>query len=154
MLPLLHAEVVDPGWVSDEQFVAGYGAAQAVPGPLFTFAAYLGAVAGPEPNGDPGRGAGARRDLPAVVPAARGHAAVLDALRAHPRLVRPLLRGQRGGRRPAARRALRPGLDERDRSTAATSRSRVALFVLLTVARLPAWAVVAVAAGAGAVFLS
>jgi chromate transporter len=44
VLPLLQAEVVGPGWVTDEQFVAGYGAAQAVPGPLFTFAAYLGAV--------------------------------------------------------------------------------------------------------------
>jgi chromate transporter len=44
VLPLLQAEVVPPGWVTDEQFVAGYGAAQAVPGPLFTFAAYLGAV--------------------------------------------------------------------------------------------------------------
>jgi chromate transporter len=44
VLPLLQAEVVGPGWVTNEQFVAGYGAAQAVPGPLFTFAAYLGAV--------------------------------------------------------------------------------------------------------------
>jgi chromate transporter len=44
VLPLLQAEVVGPGWVSNEQFVAGYGAAQAVPGPLFTFSAYLGAV--------------------------------------------------------------------------------------------------------------
>lgn len=44
VLPLLQAEVVPPGWVTNEQFVAGYGAAQAVPGPLFTFAAYLGAV--------------------------------------------------------------------------------------------------------------
>jgi len=51
VLPLLQAEVVGPGWVTIEQFVAGYGAAQAVPGPLFTFAAYLGAVMGPEPNG-------------------------------------------------------------------------------------------------------
>ncbi|HEY1244264.1 MAG TPA: chromate efflux transporter [Hyphomicrobiaceae bacterium] len=51
VLPLLQAEVVPPGWVSNEAFLAGYGAAQAVPGPLFTFAAYLGAVAGPEPNG-------------------------------------------------------------------------------------------------------
>jgi chromate transporter len=51
VLPLLQAEVVGPGWVTNEQFVAGYGAAQAVPGPLFTFAAYLGAVMGPEPNG-------------------------------------------------------------------------------------------------------
>jgi chromate transporter len=44
VLPLLEAEVVAPGWVTNEQFVAGYGAAQAVPGPLFTFSAYLGAV--------------------------------------------------------------------------------------------------------------
>jgi chromate transporter len=51
VLPLLQAEVVAPGWVTNEQFVAGYGAAQAVPGPLFTFAAYLGFVMQPEPNG-------------------------------------------------------------------------------------------------------
>ncbi len=44
VLPLLQSTVVNPGWVTNEQFVAGYGAAQAVPGPLFTFSAYLGAV--------------------------------------------------------------------------------------------------------------
>ena len=44
VLPLLQAEVVPPGWVTEQRFLAGYGAAQAVPGPLFTFAAYLGAV--------------------------------------------------------------------------------------------------------------
>ena len=54
VLPLLQGEVVEPGWVTNEQFVAGYGAAQAVPGPLFTFSAYLGTVMGPEPNGWPG----------------------------------------------------------------------------------------------------
>ncbi|PRD44893.1 chromate transporter [Phyllobacterium phragmitis] len=51
VLPLLETEVVRPGWVSANQFLAGYGAAQAVPGPLFTFAAYLGTVLQPEPNG-------------------------------------------------------------------------------------------------------
>jgi len=51
VLPLIQAEVVPPGWVTNEQFVAGYGAAQAVPGPLFTFAAYLGTVMRPWPNG-------------------------------------------------------------------------------------------------------
>ena len=51
VLPLLQASVVPPGWVSNEAFLAGYGAAQAVPGPLFTFAAYLGTVMGPQPNG-------------------------------------------------------------------------------------------------------
>jgi chromate transporter len=51
VLPLLQAEVVAPHWVTNETFLAGYGVAQAVPGPLFTFAAYLGAVMGPQPNG-------------------------------------------------------------------------------------------------------
>lgn len=51
VLPLLQAEVVQPGWIGPDAFLAGYGAAQAVPGPLFTFAAYLGAVLGPAPNG-------------------------------------------------------------------------------------------------------
>lgn len=51
VLPLLEAEVVQPGWVSPDSFLAGYGAAQAVPGPLFTFAAFLGAVLEPAPNG-------------------------------------------------------------------------------------------------------
>ncbi|MDI4656873.1 chromate efflux transporter [Xanthobacter autotrophicus] len=51
VLPLLQAEVVAPGWVSASTFLAGYGLAQAVPGPLFTFAAYLGAAMGPAPNG-------------------------------------------------------------------------------------------------------
>ena len=54
VLPLLQAEVVPPGWLTQEQFLAGYGAAQAVPGPLFTFSAYLGAAMTPEPNGVPG----------------------------------------------------------------------------------------------------
>jgi chromate transporter len=51
VLPLLQASVVPPGWVTNDAFLAGYGAAQAVPGPLFTFAAYLGAVMDPQPNG-------------------------------------------------------------------------------------------------------
>ncbi|MEE2928048.1 MAG: chromate efflux transporter [Chloroflexota bacterium] len=51
VLPLLQSEVVAPGWVGNETFLAGYGAAQAVPGPLFTFSAYLGTVMIPEPNG-------------------------------------------------------------------------------------------------------
>jgi chromate transporter len=51
VLPLLQASVVPPGWVSNDTFLAGYGAAQAVPGPLFTFAAYLGVVMEPQPNG-------------------------------------------------------------------------------------------------------
>jgi chromate transporter len=51
VLPLLKAGVVTPGWVTEETFLAGYGAAQAVPGPLFTFAAYLGAAMDAGPSG-------------------------------------------------------------------------------------------------------
>ena len=51
VLPLLQASVVPPGWISNDAFLAGYGAAQAVPGPLFTFSAYLGTVMQPPPNG-------------------------------------------------------------------------------------------------------
>jgi len=58
VLPLLQAEIVAPGWVTNEQFVAGYGAAQAVPGPLFTFAAYLGWVMQPPLNGWAGASVG------------------------------------------------------------------------------------------------
>ncbi len=54
VLPLLREAFVTPGWVSDDAFLAGYGAAQAVPGPLFTFAAYLGTVVAPEPHGPAG----------------------------------------------------------------------------------------------------
>ena len=51
VLPLLKTTVVDPGWMTESQFLAGYGAAQAVPGPLFTLSAYLGSVLNAPPNG-------------------------------------------------------------------------------------------------------
>lgn len=54
VLPLLRAEVVPPGWVTDDAFLAGYGAAQALPGPLFTFAAYLGTINTTSLSGWPG----------------------------------------------------------------------------------------------------
>ena len=58
VLPLLREAFVTPGWISDDAFLAGYGAAQAVPGPLFTFAAYLGAVVSPTPHGIAGAALG------------------------------------------------------------------------------------------------
>ena len=51
VLPLLQSEVVPSGWVSENLFMAGFGAAQAIPGPLFTFSAYLGAVSTVPPSG-------------------------------------------------------------------------------------------------------
>jgi chromate transporter len=58
VLPLLSKAFVTPGWLSEDAFLAGYGAAQAVPGPLFTFAAYLGAVVSPGPHGIAGAALG------------------------------------------------------------------------------------------------
>ncbi len=58
VLPLLRDAFVTPSWVSDDAFLAGYGAAQAIPGPLFSFAAYLGAVARPSPHGVAGAALG------------------------------------------------------------------------------------------------
>ena len=58
VLPLLSKAFVTPGWVGEDAFLAGYGAAQAVPGPLFTFAAYLGAVVTPGPHGIAGAALG------------------------------------------------------------------------------------------------
>jgi chromate transporter len=58
VLPLLREAFVAPGWVSDNSFLTGYGAAQAVPGPLFTFAAYLGTVVNVSPHGLPGAAVG------------------------------------------------------------------------------------------------
>lgn len=51
VLPLLESEVVQPGWTTSERFLAGYGAAQAVPGPLFSFSSYLGAISNVGPGG-------------------------------------------------------------------------------------------------------
>jgi chromate transporter len=58
VLPLLREAFVTPGWVSDDAFLAGYGAAQAVPGPLFTFSAYLGTVVNSTPHGITGAALG------------------------------------------------------------------------------------------------
>ena len=88
VLPLLQAEVVPSGWVSNDAFLAGYGAAQAVPGPLFTFAAYLGAVIG---GWKAGRGLPGC-DFPALVPAGDRHPAVLGRLAAEP-MAQAALRG-------------------------------------------------------------
>jgi chromate transporter len=92
VLPLLQAEVVNPGWVGNDLFLAGYGAAQAVPGPLFTFSAYLGAVMGAGPGG----WAGGALCLTAIfLPSfllVTGMMPFWDALRRRP-MVRPALAG-------------------------------------------------------------
>ena len=90
VLPLLDQAVVDPGWVNEDRFLAGYGAAQAVPGPLFTFAAFLGASMRPEPGGIPGAGlALVAIFLPSFL-LVWGVLPIWDALRARPGVQRAL----------------------------------------------------------------
>lgn len=84
VLPLLQAAVVAPGWTDDATFLAGYGVAQAVPGPLFTFAAYLGAVVAPVPRGILGAAVAlVAIFLPGLL-ILTGALPFLDALRARP----------------------------------------------------------------------
>jgi chromate transporter len=149
VLPLLREAVVAPGWVSETQFLTGYGAAQAVPGPLFTFAAYLGAVMHGPPGGVPGAAlavvaiflpaflfvVGALpfwslvHTMPALRAALRGvNAAVVGLLLAA--LYDPVFTGAIHG--PA------------DLGLA------LAAFGLLTVVRMPPWAVVGLTAAGGA----
>lgn len=91
VLPLLQAEVVPPGWISEDMFLAGYGATQAVPGPLFTFAAYLGAVSTQSPNGWIGAGiALAGIFLPAFL-LVIGALPLWERARRHPAMQRAML---------------------------------------------------------------
>lgn len=91
VLPILQAEVVPTGWVSTNEFLAGYGAAQAVPGPLFTFAAYLGAVSHLPPSGWQGAGiALAAIFLPAFL-LVIGSLPLWESVRRHPAMQRAML---------------------------------------------------------------
>jgi chromate transporter len=146
VLPLLQAEIVGPGLVDREAFLAGYGAAQAVPGPLFTFAAYLGTVMETPPNGI----AGAAIALVAIfLPSALlivGGLPFWDRLRAAPLAQRAL-----AGVNAAVVGLLAAALYDPVFSEGITSHMAMAIaaasFVLLAAWRVPAWAVV-VAAGA------
>ncbi len=141
VLPLLQAEVVTPGWVSNADFLAGYGMAQAVPGPLFTFAAYLGAI-GPAPNGLAGAAiALVALSLPGLL-LIYGMLPFWDALRMRP-TAQAAMRGTNAavvGILGAA--ALQPGLDQRAVLTPRDFAVALAGFLLLTVWKVPPWIVV------------
>jgi chromate transporter len=150
VLPLLQAEVVPPGWVGNEAFLAGYGAAQAVPGPLFTFAAYLGAVAGPEPNG----WLGAAICLFAVfLPAfllVLGALPFWDALRGQP-LAQAALRGVNAAVVGLLLAALYHPVWTAGITSAGDFALGIAAFLLLYMWQVPPWLVVVLSAVAGAV---
>jgi len=148
VLPLLQAQVVTPGWVSNEAFLAGYGLAQAVPGPLFTFAAYLGAVMGPARNGV----AGATIALVALLLPGMllvyGMLPFWDAMRTRPG-AQAAMRGTNAAVVGILGAALynpvwtSAVLTPRDFALALTG------FLLLTIWKQPPWIVVVLLAGAG-----
>ena len=148
VLPLLQAEVVPPGWVSNEQFLAGYGAAQAVPGPLFTLAAYLGAVMRPWPSG----WLGALVALTAIfLPAfllVVGTLPFWDALRARPAF-RAALRGINAAVVGLLLAALYHPVWTSAIHAPADFALALAAFGLLTLWGAPPWLVVAFAAAGG-----
>lgn len=152
VLPLLQAQVVEPGWVRSADFLAGYGAAQAVPGPLFTFAAYLGAVQTPEPNGL----AGAALALAAIfLPAfllVVGVAPFWAALRRGRRVLAAI-----AGVNAAVVGLLLAALYHPVFTSAVLAPRDFAVvlaaFVLLAVWRVPPWAAVGLCAAAGALGL-
>jgi chromate transporter len=148
VLPLLQAQVVTPGWVSNEAFLAGYGLAQAVPGPLFTFAAYLGAVMGPSPNGL----AGATIALVALLLPGMllvyGMLPFWDVMR-----TRPAAQAAMRGTNAAVVGILSAALYNPVWTSAVLTPRDFALalggFLLLTVWKLPPWIAVALLAAAG-----
>jgi len=148
VLPLLQAETVTPGWVSNEAFLAGYGLAQAVPGPLFTFAAYLGAVMGPAPSGATGALiALVGVFLPGIL-LVYGMLPFWDTLRS-----RPMAQAAMRGANAAVVGILGAALYDPVWTSAVLSPRDFALalagFLLLTVWKAPSWAVVVLLAGAG-----
>lgn len=148
VLPLLQAQVVTPGWVSNEAFLAGYGLAQAVPGPLFTFAAYLGAVMGPPPNGLAGAAIALVTLLLPGMLLVYGMLPFWDAMR-----TRPAAQAAMRGTNAAVVGILGAALYNPVWTSAVLTPRDFALaltgFLLLTVWKLPPWIVVVLLAGAG-----
>ena len=152
VLPLLSDAVVRPGWLSPQSFLAGYGAAQAVPGPLFTISAYMGALLNTPPNG----AWGAILALIAIfLPGMLLVMAALpfwDGLRTRPSL-QSAMRGINAAVVGILAAALYSPLwtsaiaDWRDAALAATG------FALLTFAKLPSWLIV-LATVAGSILLA
>ena len=148
VLPLLQAGVVPPGWISNDAFLAGYGAAQAVPGPLFSFAAYLGAAM-PAPLG--GWAGGLALLVVIFVPAfllVAGALPFWEALRQRDGVQRAM-----GGINASVVGVLGAALYDPVWTSAIHSRAdfglALAAFGLLVYARLPPVLVVALAAAAG-----
>jgi len=149
VLPLLQNAVVAPGWVTPQAFLAGYGAAQAVPGPLFSFAAYLGATSSVPPNGISGAAlALVLLFLPGLL-LVYGTLPFWDRLRTLPRMQAAM-----SGANAAVVGLLAAALYDPVWTNAVFAPHDFVLaaagFLLLAVWKLPPWIVVALLAAAGA----
>ncbi|MES1167529.1 MAG: chromate transporter, partial [Oleiharenicola lentus] len=160
VLPLLEREVVAPGWVTHDQFLAGYGAAQAVPGPLFSLSAYLGTVMNHGPAHSTGSGLGGVAGgvwaliaifLPALLLVA-GALPFWQALRHRP-AAQAAMRGANAAVVGVLLAALYHPVGTAGITDARTFGFAVAAFIMLHLARIPAWAVVGAAAALGAILL-
>jgi chromate transporter len=148
VLPLLQAQVVAPGWVTNEAFLSGYGVAQAVPGPLFTFAAYLGAVLGPQPHGLAGASmALIALALPGLL-LVYGMLPYWDGLRRYT-AAQSMMRGATAAVVGILGLALYDPIWTSSVRTPRDFALAVAGFLLLTVWKTPPWVVVLALAGAG-----
>jgi len=148
VLPLLQSGVVDPGWVSNGDFLAGYGAAQAVPGPLFSFAAFLGAVSTAGPGGAIG---GLIAIAGIFLPGFLLLVGVLpfwDALRRRAR-TQALVRGANAAVVGILAAALYSPVFTSSIVSPAAFCLALACFVLRTAGRVPPWIVVLAGAGGG-----
>ncbi len=153
VLPLLEAETVARGWLTPDAFLAGYGAAQALPGPLFAFAAYLGAAGGPMPGWTGGLLALAFLFLPGLLLVA-GALPLWEALKRRPRAM-AFVRGANAAVVGVLAAALWDPVITSGVASPADAAIAAAGFALLQWAKAPAWLVVLVvgAGGAGATLL-
>jgi chromate transporter len=151
VLPLLETALVAPGWVDHATFLAGYGAAQAVPGPLFTLAAYLGAAAYPHPHGLAGAAIGlVAVFLPGLL-LVYGAMPFWEAIRRQ-----PLGQAAMKGANAAVVGILVAAFYDPVWSSAISGLADVTIalagFLALIILRVPPWTVVVALAAAGAIF--
>jgi chromate transporter len=148
VLPLLQDSVVKPGWVGQDVFLAGYGATQAMPGPIFTFAAFLGAVETPGPNGWIGAIIATVAIFASSFLLVGGLLPFWDTLRHRP-TVRAALRGVNAAVVGVLLAALFTPIWTGSVHTAADFGLGLVAFLLLTQWAVPPWFVVVLGAAAG-----
>jgi chromate transporter len=148
VLPLLQATVVKPGWVDQNLFLAGYGATQAMPGPIFTFAAFLGAVETPGPNGWVGAAVATVAIFASSFLLVGGLLPFWDSLR-HRTGVRAALRGVNAAVVGVLLAALFTPIWTGAVHSSADFGLGLVAFLLLVLWAVPPWLVVVLGAGAG-----